>query len=156
MFSGAVFFFFFFWISLNFSNRLLRSKFRENQSFNRFFFLDYRSLCVGNKKAGLLGTAFIYASWKVPYRQFIFFSSNLPHCFTYFLFPSFCLFEYPAINSLSLMRFRSVVILSLLTGWSVKLANSSYDHYDYIFSVMWIIPEYYLHCAKLSLSCSLW
>ena len=53
------------------------------------------------------------------------------------------------------MRFRSVVILSLLTGWSVKLVNSSYDHYDYIFSVMWILQEYYLHCAKLSLSYSL-
>ena len=63
MFSVAdVFFFVFFLISLNFANRLLRSRFRENQTFNRFFFLDYRSLCVRNKKAGLLGTAFIYAT----------------------------------------------------------------------------------------------
>ena len=45
------------------------------------------------------------------------------------------------------MRSSSVVILTLV--------NSSYGHYDYIFSVMWIIPEYYLYCAKLSLSCSL-
>ena len=61
---------FFSGISLSFADRLLRSRFRENQTFNLFFFLDFRSLCVRNKKAGLLGTAYIYATWKVPCNLF--------------------------------------------------------------------------------------
>ena len=73
-------------------------------------------------------------------------SSPLIHYFAYFLFPSFCPFEYPAMNSLWCHPgSRSDPYLDKFYLWSLWLHFRRYVNY-----------ECYLLCAELSLFCPLW
>ena len=73
-------------------------------------------------------------------------SSPLPHYFAYFLFPSFCPFEYPTMNSLWCdPGSRSDPYLDKFYLWSLWLHFRRYVNY-----------ECYLLCAELSLFCPLW
>ena len=73
-------------------------------------------------------------------------SSPLPHYFAYFLFPSFCPFEYPTMNNLWCdPGSRSDPYLDKFCLWSLWLHFRRY-----------VNNECYLLCAELSLLCPLW